>query len=340
MIKIRTILSALCLVLTLSATAQQGTKEVGTATPIVEIKRSPLPHAHWLYQQLDSIMAVPDNLRWSSEYCTHFDLQMSSTPKKSTGDGCNDDLVMMREDLAIPAIYLQKEDYYAVWDSKNLNSYGYDIRNFNEAISMKLYDEQRNEKWHAPLLKTRINSKYGIRRGRWHHGTDLDVEIGDPVYAVFDGVVRMAKVNRGGYGNYVMIRHKNGFETLYGHLNKYHVKEGTIVKAGDVIGEGGNTGRSTGPHLHFEIRYRGHSINPTYLFDFKKDQILTQNFTLTRAHFADYIESLKAQFCRVRSGDSLWRISRRYGTSIRRLCKLNGISRRTVLRVGRRLRYR
>lgn len=327
-----------CLGITVS-NAQSIQKTEGAASVTV-LKRSPLPTAKWLYQQLDSVVTLPDNVRWSAEYCAHFDLQMNGTNVPKYRDACKDDLVILHDNLALPAVYLQKESYYAIWDSKNLDSYGYDIRSFTEDVKFELYNLERGEKWHAPILDTRINSKYGMRRGRWHHGTDLDLEIGDPVYAAFDGVVRIAKVNRGGYGKYVLIRHKNGMETLYGHLNKYVVKEGTLVKAGDIIGEGGNTGRSSGPHLHFEVRYRGHSIDPIHLYDFKKDKLLTKDFTLTRTHYADYIESLKAQYCRVRSGDSLWRISRRYGTSIRRLCKLNGISRRTTLRIGRRLRYR
>lgn len=314
--------------------------QVGAATANVTQKRSPLPEAYWLYKQLDSIVGVPENLRWSTEYCTHFDRQMTNGIPQQYVDHCKDEYIQLNDELAIPAIYLQKEPYYAIWDSKNLASYNYDIRNFNDTLPFKLYDEKKDEHWHAPLKNTKINSKYGMRRGRWHHGTDLDVEIGDPVYAAFDGVVRMAKYNRGGYGYYVMIRHKNGMETLYGHLKTYYVQEGTIVKAGDVIGEGGNTGRSTGPHLHFEVRYSGHSINPIHLFDFKKDKLLQQEFILTRAHFDDYIESLKAQYCRVRKGDYLGKIARRYGTTVRRLCKLNGINRRTILRIGRRLRYR
>ena len=329
-----------CLFLITSTTisAQQTTK--ASEALVIHKENNPLPKAHWLFQQLNPLVDIPSHLRWSTEFCEHYELQHETQISEVASDGCQDSYVQLRDDLALPAVYLTKEDYYAIWDSKNLDSYGYDIRNYNDSLAFELFNEARGEKWHAPITNTRINSKYGMRRGRWHHGSDLDVEIGDPVYAVFDGVVRIAKYNRGGYGYYVLIRHKNGLETLYGHLNKYNVKEGTIVKAGDIIGEGGNTGRSTGPHLHFEIRYKGHSINPTYLFDFKQDKLLDQNFVLTRAHYAAYIESLKAQYCRIRSGDSLWKISRRYGTSIRKLCRLNGISRRTTLRIGRRLRYR
>ena len=309
-----------------------------TTVPLVQA-------SYWNNQPWSHIGKMPLIYNQEEDYCDKFEeyiTQTFSVPQLSEiqEDECGSELIPVRDGLAIASDWLTLHDYFSVWDAKNLDSYNYNIKDFNEEIQMKLYDELQGQSWHAPIKPSKINSKYGMRRSRWHHGSDLDLEIGDSVFAVFDGIVRIAKVNRGGYGNYVLIRHKNGFETLYGHLDEYHVKEGMEVKAGELIGKGGNTGRSTGPHLHFEMRYWGHSIDPTHIFDFQQAKITTQDFTLTRNHFADYIKSLEAQYCRIRRGDCLSIIARRYGTSISRICRLNGISRRTILRVGRRLRVR
>lgn len=85
-----------------------------------------------------------------------------------------------------------------------------------------------------------------------HNGLDIKVYIGDTIRAAFSGKVRMVKYERRGYGKYVVIRHENGLETVYGHLSKQIVDENQYVEAGEPIGLGGNTGRSTGSHLHFE----------------------------------------------------------------------------------------
>lgn len=116
-----------------------------------------------------------------------------------------------------------------------------------------------------------INSEYGFRKkfGRMHKGIDLKASMGDTVYAVFSGKVRLVKFDKDGYGNYVLLRHGNSTETIYAHLSKPLVTEGQYVNYGDPIALSGNTGRSTGPHLHFEIRYMGYAINPSAIFDFK-----------------------------------------------------------------------
>ncbi|MFT5617731.1 MAG: hypothetical protein ACI85I_000956 [Arenicella sp.] len=315
----------------------------------VLIKESTLPEKplvqwdYWYGQPWEYDVEIPLAFGSEEDFCKEFEKYIDEkfAPATAYSDECGDEAVSIREDLEIDEGWLTDHDYFALWDSQNLNSYGFDIKSFNEAVSLKLFDEAKEEGWSVPIKNTKINSKYGTRRSRWHHGSDLDLEIGDSVYAVFDGIVRIAKVNRGGYGNYVLVRHKNGLETLYGHLDEYMVDEGTVVKAGQIIGWGGNTGRSTGPHLHFEVRYNGHSLDPTHLFDFGKEEIVAmQDFTLTRDHFQDYIKSLEAQYHRIRRGDCLSIIARRYGSSISKICRLNGISRRTTLRIGRRLRVR
>ena len=197
-----------------------------------------------------------------------------------------------------------------------------------------------------PTSYTKITSKFGPRRRRMHNGLDVKVYIGDTIRAAFSGKVRMVKYERRGYGQYVVIRHENGLETVYGHLSKQLVKEDQYVEAGEVIGLGGNTGRSTGSHLHFETRFLGQAINPALLFDFEKQDIVADSYLFQKGRNR-YRNNRNAgtitsdgdiQYYKVRKGDSLARISKKTGTSIDALCKLNRITRRTTLRIGQVLR--
>lgn len=196
-----------------------------------------------------------------------------------------------------------------------------------------------------PTTNTKITSKFGPRRRRMHQGIDVKVYIGDTIRAAFNGKVRVVK-NQGrrtGYGKYIIIRHDNGLETVYGHLSKQLVSEDQYVEAGEVIGLGGNTGRSTGSHLHFETRFLGQAINPALLFDFEKQDIVTDSYLFMKGKNRYRRANNKAmvassggdtQYYKVRKGDSLSRISKKTGVSIDRLCKLNGITRRTTLRIN------
>ena len=121
-----------------------------------------------------------------------------------------------------------------------------------------------------------VTSKFGYRPKfkRNHNGIDLKCYIGDTIYAAFNGKVRVVKNDPKGYGNYVVLRHDNGFETIYGHMSKQLVQTNEIIKAGDAIGLGGNTGRSTGSHLHFEVRFCGIALNPADIFDFERQKLI------------------------------------------------------------------
>lgn len=136
--------------------------------------------------------------------------------------------------------------------------------------------------FHMPTPSRQINSPYGRRWGRLHAGLDIKVYLGDTIRAAFDGKVRIVKYNAKGYGYYVVIRHPNGLETLYGHLSKQLVKEDQIVRAGDVIGLGGNTGRSFGSHLHFETRLLGQPIDPAFMFDFVNQDVTNDFYTVVK----------------------------------------------------------
>lgn len=198
-----------------------------------------------------------------------------------------------------------------------------------------------------------ITSPYGYRRRfrRMHKGVDLKVQIGDTIRAAFDGKVRITKFERRGYGYYVVLRHENGLETVYGHLSKFLVEPNEYVKAGDPIALGGNTGRSTGSHLHFETRFMGYAINPAAIFDFENQTTHTDTYTFSKKTFENsrdysprsksknstYASSGKSTY-RVRKGDSLSKIAVRNGTTVAKLCKLNGISTSTKLQVGKVLR--
>ena len=226
---------------------------------------------------------------------------------------------------------------YPTWDNVRVHAYG------NTVVVPDTFRIDMNG-FYMPTTNTKITSKFGPRRRRMHNGIDVKVYIGDTIRAAFSGKVRMVKYERRGYGQYIVIRHDNGLETIYGHLSKQLVSEDQYVEAGEVIGLGGNTGRSTGSHLHFETRFLGQAINPALLFDFEKQDIVTESYLFKKGNNryrrtgSTAVASGNNQYYKVRRGDSLSRISQRTGVSIDRLCKLNGISRRTTLRIGQVLR--
>lgn len=196
-----------------------------------------------------------------------------------------------------------------------------------------------------------ITSNFGPRRRRYHYGTDLKVQTGDTIYAAFSGKIRLTRYERKGYGYHVVIRHSNGLETVYGHLSKFLVEPDQLVKVGDPIALGGNTGRSTGSHLHFETRFLGVAINPTEIFDFNNQVTHTdtymfkakkQNRTLASSATGSAGKQTTATgtgYHRIKQGDTLGMLSRKYHVSIANLCKMNNIKSTTILRLGQKIRY-
>ncbi|TDB66943.1 M23 family metallopeptidase [Arundinibacter roseus] len=243
-------------------------------------------------------------------------------------------------------------DYFVIWDSRSINPYNMNPREFEETIDLKLYDPAENRFWNTPVEGPRVTSNFGYRWGRWHTGTDIDLETGDPVYSTFDGMVRIVGWDGSGYGRYVMVRHYNGLETLYGHMSKPLVESGQIVRAGDILGLGGSTGRSSGSHLHYENRYEGNPFDTKYIFDWENQQIRSDHFVLT-SQVWDYLRGGKAaknefeeankpaysrtMLHRVRSGETLSSIASRYGLSASALAKRNRLSLRSTLRIGQKL---
>ena len=269
------------------------------------------------------------------------------------------------------------EDLYPEWN----NTY---TTNFEVQIPSEYKIDLRN--FCMPTPSRLVNSHYGYRRSfrRQHYGTDIKVYLGDTIYAAFTGKVRIVAYNGRGYGKYVLIRHPNGLETLYGHLSKQLVHEDDIVKAGQPIGLGGNTGRSYGSHLHFETRFLGQFIDPEKLFNFEaqdvlgdfyvyrsngKGQLLAEHevtdvaapqgtgegkASLAAASAAEksqesqaFQEKRRAEMQakprssvhKVRSGESLSTIAKKYHTTVSKLCRLNGITEKTILRPGQILKY-
>jgi murein DD-endopeptidase MepM/ murein hydrolase activator NlpD len=191
-----------------------------------------------------------------------------------------------------------------------------------------------------PLSDLLVNSRFGPRWGRLHAGIDLDLNIGDPIYSAFDGIVRVRGYDRYGYGYHYVVRHKNGLETLYGHLSKFSAEIGQEVKAGDFLGKGGSTGRSTGPHLHYELRYKGLAFDPEIVYDFEKGELIKQELLISKQLFSHIAKARAAAYHRVKRGDNLGSIARRYGVPISQITRLNGISTRAILRIGQNLRVK
>jgi murein DD-endopeptidase MepM/ murein hydrolase activator NlpD len=230
---------------------------------------------------------------------------------------------------------------YKNWDNKKIHYVqdGEDIE--IDSVPLVLQDSIKGKYFVQPVIGP-ITSHFGYRRYRFHYGTDIDLITGDPVVAAFDGMVRITTYERG-FGKVIVLRHANGLETIYGHLSKILVDTNQIVKAGERIALGGNTGRSTGSHLHFEVRYLGKAIDPESIIDFKNTRLIANKIFLTEDNF-NYLKRIKAdknaKVCYVKKGDTLSAIARRYHTSVSKLCYYNGINQNAILQIGQRIRVR
>lgn len=243
--------------------------------------------------------------------------------------------LVVKETGGIPSAAL-----YPNWDNSYVNSY-------SSALLPEKFDIDLRG-FAMPTSNRVVTSNFGPRWGRDHKGIDVKVYVGDTIRAAFDGMIRVVDYQGAGYGKYIVIRHDNGLETVYGHLSKQLVKINQPVKAGDVIGLGGNTGRSTGSHLHFETRLLGVAINPALLFDFENQDVTKDIYTYRRGYSDRALASTsrsgknsstsqsvgRARFHKVHKGDTLSSIARRYGMTVQQLCKKNGISKNAKLQIG------
>jgi murein DD-endopeptidase MepM/ murein hydrolase activator NlpD len=236
---------------------------------------------------------------------------------------------------------------YCNWDTSRIHYAKFDIATLKDSIKeVMLYDEASCGYVHP--FSGKVTSKFGPRKRRFHYGVDIDLETGDSVNVAFDGKVRIAKKSKS-YGNVIVVRHSNGLETYYAHLSKINVIPGQEVLAGDVIGLGGNTGRSRGSHLHFEIRYLGQPINPTEIISFDDQKLVSNTLCLSQETFGYVAEAKKAAAKTYasskgkkvhveRKGDTLSGIAKRYGTTTKALCKKNGIKATSTLRLGQKIK--
>jgi len=294
-------------------------------------------------------LELPDDSSKNIEEAYRFDLRKTPSivsEELNSIDVGQSEVVKVSQEINIGSkedtAWVKIADYYAIWDNYFINPYNRDARYFNQIIPIKLYNPDLGQMWASPLESTFATSGFGPRWGHFHHGVDLQLYMGDPVYSVFDGIVRISGFERG-YGYHVVVRHYNGLETLYGHFSQLKVESGQKVKAGQVIGLGGSTGNSTGPHLHFEVRYQGNSINPTHLFNFNasKIELKFQDFTLLPEHFNHFGNQVRVNIHhQVIFGETLESISKKYNVPVNQLADLNHLELTTELTVGQELRIR
>lgn len=248
-------------------------------------------------------------------------------------------------------------DLYDDWDNTHAHSHATELPD-TFRISLKNFC--------MPTDSRVLTSNFGSRWGRQHKGLDIKVYIGDTIRAAFDGRVRVVRYEGRGYGKYVVIRHDNGLETYYAHLSKQLVSEDQDVRAGDPIGLGGNTGRSTGSHLHFETRLCGMALNPALMFDFRNQDVVDDYFTFykssyqresqiatrlrganvgsgedvelaTAAPAASYAQ--ESRFHKVKKGETLFSIAKKRGTTVDTIMKLNHLKKNSKLKAGQILKF-
>ena len=250
------------------------------------------------------------------------------------------------ESIFIPSDILYKDR----WDTLYIRTGKVNLAEIHDSTFLWLRNPAETE-FHFPY-KGKLLSKYGWRGGRIHAGMDIKLETGDTVVSAFDGKVRIARV-MSGYGKMVVVRHHNGLETVYAHFSKIIVNINDDVKAGQALGLGGRTGRATTSHLHFETRYLGEHFNPDRIIDFEnftlvRDTLLINRefwhplkatTTLASAHDGNIASHSGPQkYHTIKKGDTLSIIARKYRTSVKKICQLNGIKETKILQLGKKLR--
>jgi murein DD-endopeptidase MepM/ murein hydrolase activator NlpD len=183
-------------------------------------------------------------------------------------DMANSDLVVnttQKMDMLNRQLYIQSKSFDEVVDL---------FKNHDEMLKCIPAIQpvaNKNLKYTASGYGMRIDPIY--KTAKFHNGMDFSANIGTPVYATGDGIIKKAGW-QSGYGKIVVVNHGFGYETWYAHLNKYNVRVGQKVVRGEVIGEVGNTGKSTGPHLHYEVHLKGKVVNPVnyYFMDLSAEE--------------------------------------------------------------------
>ena len=249
--------------------------------------------------------------------------------------------------------------YTNYWDTEKISPYReVALNSIPNAVPIKLVDSLRAYRY--PHIG-RITSRYGLRRKVNHNGIDIAIKVGDTICSAFDGRVRFSKATETGYGTLIIVRHDNGLETYHGHLSQRLVEAGDRVVAGQPIALGGNSGRSTGPHLHFECRYMGQSFDPERIINFSTGDLRREELLLKRSYFSIYSKyeqdwngekeladadkkeaelAAERRYYKVREGDYLGKIAAKNHTSVSAICRLNGIKPDAVLSIGKVLRVK
>lgn len=259
-----------------------------------------------------------------------------STPAQQVTLKKNAEFIDFSRDEEEPEIDIYTEG----WNSKRVNPFTESMVPNSAHIDLRGYA--------MPTASTRVTSPYGYRKrfGRMHKGVDIGIRMNDTIYAAFDGKVRLTNFEARGYGNYVILRHPNGLETVYGHLNKFLVKPNQTVRAGQPIALGGSTGRSTGPHLHFETRYMGYAINPQGIFDIQNRRTHGTTYAFSKSTYTQaassktYASAKSSSTHTVKSGETMARIAQSNGLSVRTLARINGIKEGEELKVGQVLKLK
>ena len=231
------------------------------------------------------------------------------------------------------------------WFDNDVYTTENDLNKLTDTLWLCVVDEEHPD-FYIPN-EGKVNSRYGRRGRKYHKGIDLGFNNGDSIHCVFDGIVRYARYNDGGYGNLIVVRHYNGLETYYAHLSKMTVYANQKVKAGDFLGFGGSTGRSTGPHLHFELRFYGFALDPTSVIDFNKGELKSENLFIHKAvfpyvntyqHVASSNSNSSKKYHTIKRGDTLYGLALKYKTSLNKICRLNNIKPEKVLQIGDKIR--
>ena len=263
-----------------------------------------------------------------------------------------DSLTNDGEELEVDSLKTTDETIYKnIWNSTQIKYPANTLPNKNDTIVISLLNSGDNQ--FVMPFKGQILSKFGWRHRRMHTGTDIRLNSGDTVRCAFDGRVRLAKSFRG-YGNLVLVRHSNGLETIYAHLKAIKVKVNDTIKAGDLIGLGGRTGRATCNHLHFETRLFGEPFDSNKYIDYQTYALRSDKVYYKNKQFVTDLKDLRdkpapenklllasgsgASKHVIRKGDNLWTIAKKYNTTVKKLCAANKITAQKTLKVGSVLR--
>ena len=225
------------------------------------------------------------------------------------------------------------------WITDDIHQRKFDFSKVKDSIVLQL---NKDNDFYTHPFNGKITSEFGSRKFRYHYGTDIDLQTGDTVRCAFNGRVRISTYSKS-YGNVVVVRHNNGLETIYAHLSKRLVDVDSTISSGTVLGLGGNTGRSYGSHLHFEVRYFDEAIDPRDVISFENFSLLHDTLSISQCNFVyrdEIKEFSRMQYHKVSSGNTLGHIAQKYGTTIASICHLNGISRNKLLQIGEKLRVR